>query len=444
MRSILFSGLMMAVIGLSTSALPAQAPKGDAKDEGPKTPEYKWPEKIQNKNLDTWIKEMRGSKDASTRDEAIHTIPYFGPKACRGVFGQHLIDVINLDPDINVRLAAIGAVPTLVLYDDPIKDKAFDVLIAILKNPNQANHTKHEAAEALGRCGPFASKAIPTLIAITLVDPNSWQNRKAAAAALGRVGLPKIRPDGKIEEGGPNIYAVKAMAKLLYLETKDKSHLVRREAINSLLQLGPPEDVEALDLVRKALEETFNHESNRSVKLWARVAHIRTDTKLIKSNDERLLYIAKIIPTQDVIINEQKKIEKEIKDSGKLESKKPLEKQDALDKMQTAIQIRTEALAAKQEAVQALGYIGEEAVSRLPDLLAIVESKDEEPVMIANALWALSQMASETDRILQVVDGLRRAENKVVKDAAEAAYTYLTDKKKADTEKKKDVPPKKK
>src|SRR5205809_5708073 len=95
--------LLAGVFGLSTASMPAQAPTGEGKDEAPKMPEYKWPEKIQNKTIDTWIKEMRGSKDASTRDEAIRTIPFFGPVSTKAL-GRHLIDAIKTDPDINVRL----------------------------------------------------------------------------------------------------------------------------------------------------------------------------------------------------------------------------------------------------------------------------------------------------------------------------------------------------
>lgn len=437
MRSVVLFTLLAAMAGLSTSSMPAQAPKTDAKDEAPKEPEYKWPAKIQEKNIDAWIKEMRTAKDASDRDEAIRTIPFFGPTAGKSL-GHHLIDAIKLDPDINVRLTAIAAVPILG-FDDAVKEEGIDTLINILKSPTQPNQTRFVATTALGNCGRLkeARKAIPTLIAVTLVDTHSWQNRKAAAAALGSLGQPMLKEDGKPEDGGPNLEAVKALARLLYLDKKDPSHLVRREAILALLVLGPPEDAAAKKLVQAALKESYEQERNKSVVLWARVAYMRIEPKQIGPTDPNLLYIAKIIPASDTIIRQQKGIEAEITKSNKLESKFPLEKQDALDKMQTALQARQEALQAKQEALQALGELGELAVSRLDDLIAIAQGKAEEPIIIATALWAMSQMRSQTDKVLPVIDELAQAKDESIKAAAEAARKLFPEKPK------KDEPPKK-
>ena len=71
--------------------------------------------------------------------------------------------------------------------------------------------------------------------------------------------------------------------------------------------------------------------------------------------------------------------------------------------------------------------IGEEAKSRLPDLLAIAQGKNEEPIIIATALWTISQMPSESGKTLSIVDEFRRAENATIKQAAETAYKAITD-----------------
>jgi hypothetical protein len=110
--------------------------------------------------------------------------------------------------------------------------------------------------------------------------------------------------------------------------------------------------------------------------------------------------------------------------------------------MQTAFQARQEALAAKQEALQALAYLGEEAVSRLDDLIAIAQSKDEEPFMIATALWTMAQMPSQTNKILDVIDPLERAQDEGIKAAAKAAHKLLTENN--HKLEKKETPPKKK
>jgi hypothetical protein len=310
------------MFGLSAASMPAQAPKDDVKDDVPKEPEYKWPEKIKGKTVQTWVADMRGSKDASTREEALRTIPFFGPTATKAL-GHHLIEAIKLDPDINVRQTAIATVP-LVMFDTPLMDEGFTTLINILKDRTQPSQTRGAAAAALGGCGwtKEAKKAVPTLLAITLVDPNSWQNRKAAVTALGSLGQPLMKSDGKPEDGGPNIEVVKALSRLLYQEKKDPSHLVRREAITSLLLLGPPLDAAVLKLERDALKETYTYDvTHRSVGIWARVAYIRTELKLIGPSDPNLLYIANVIPSSDKKIKHEKKIEDDIKATGNHESK---------------------------------------------------------------------------------------------------------------------------
>jgi HEAT repeat protein len=384
MRLVVLFGLILGVLALGNSS-PAQVLKKELEPEKP--PEIKWPKEIQGKDMATWVRTVRESKDASARDQALRTVPYFGPE-CRKLVGPSIISAITTDPDINVRLTAISMVP-LIGFEPELVDEGLGALISVLVNKNNANHTKFEATTALGNCGPIAKKAIPAIMSHTLIDMTSWQNRKAAAAALGRLGQPIGKDDG------PDLQAVKGLASLLYLAKKDPSHLVRREAINALILLGPPKEETTWKFLRAQLTGAFT-DPDKSVALWARVAFIRTEQELIKPTDANLLAVVKLLSSKE--------------------------------------------LAEKQEAIQALGVIGEEARWRLADLIAIAQGKNEEPIIIATALWSMSQMPSETGKILPVIDPLQRAPDPTIKAAAESAYKTLTEK--PDPDKKKDPPPK--
>jgi len=382
MRCLFSLGLMVAMFALAAAATPAQEPKNVPKDP---RDEIKWPKEVLGKTLDQWIREMRESSDASTRDQAIRMLPMFGPDSRRA--SVNLVNAIAADKDINVRLTAINTVP-LIGFDEANTDPGLNALVNILKpGSGAANHTRFEATNSLAACGPIAKRAIPTLIDFTSVDITSWQNRKAAVAALGRLGVPTTA------DGGPDIQALRGIIKVLQT---DRSHQVRREALSSLLMLGPPKVELVWKELRKALDFAMK-DPDKSIALWARVAFVRTEQELIKTNDPNLVAITKLLASKDLEV--------------------------------------------KQEAVQALGVIGEEAKTRLPELIAIVEGKNEEPYMIATALWALSQIPSETGKILPVIDPLKRAPDATIKAAAEQAYRTLTDK--PDPDKKTDGPPKK-
>jgi hypothetical protein len=381
MRSVGLVVLFVGLAALTSTHSRAQAPKSDP----PAKEEIKWPKEIAGKGLDQWIREMRDSRDASQRDLAIRTVPLFGPDSRRA--SGNLIYAMTKDPDINVRLTAINTVP-LIGFDDDNLDTGLNAMDTMLKpGSGAANHTRYELTLALGNCGPIAKRVIPTLIQFTIVDPTSWQNRKAAATALGQLGQPMMANQG------PDIQAVRGLIRAM---RQDSSHQVRREAVSSLLQLGPP----TVEAVWKELRDALTYamkDADKGVALWSRVAYIRTEQELLKPTDPNLVAIAKLLTSPD--------------------------------------------LAVKQEAIQAIGVIGEEAKSRVPDLLAIALGKNEEPIIIATALWAMSQMPSETDKMLPAIDTLKQAPEPIIKSAAQAAHKALTEK--PDPEKKKDPPPKK-
>jgi HEAT repeat protein len=405
MRHVIVFGLLMLgmLIGVSAPELSGQVlktekkdPKVDPKKEAAKEPE--WPKKILGKNLDQWVKEMvpLNQKDASMRDFAIKTVPLFGPDA-RKAASKNLIEALRNDPDINVKLTAISTVP-LLGFDDRDMDDGLNALIAFIRvGTTASNHTRYEVTMALANCGPIAKRAIESLVATTLRDSSSWQNRKAACYALGRLGLPTPLPPDPIAKkddppkmSGPDLAAVRALADRLMLP--DSSHQVRREAVQSLLLLGPPQNEPAWKHLREALTKASNDKVDPSTQIWARVCFIRTELDLIKSGDANLRAVVKFADHEEATV--------------------------------------------RLEAIQALGTIGNEAKSELGRLinlatdpsLAKIEDKtmtqaERDKLLIASmAIWSLGQMTEEQKKVLPVLDELKRHPKDIIKNAAISAY----------------------
>ncbi len=430
----MFSVLAAALAGICSAQTSAQATKSTNKEE----PKIAWPKRVQGKTLEMWVREMHESQDASTRDQAIRIIPLFGPDS-RKAASAALVSAISTDPDMNVRLTAIASVP-IIGFDKTYQEAGLDALVYILNPANgMPNHMRFETAMALGNCGQIAKRALPTLINFTCVETRSWENRKAGAFALGRLG----QPDSPL--GGPEVAAIDRLVTMIQA---DKSHQVRHEAMSSLLLLGPPHVEGPWRKLREALQTYGMRDSDKSTALWARVVHIRTEQQEIKANDPNLLAIVKVIAESDKsIASSSKMIEANdaiVKNQEGLESKPgkigydPFLKHDAILARAEAEQVKLEAIQLKQEAIQCLGTIGDEAKSQLPHLIAIVQDKKEEPIIVVMALWAMSMMPAEIGKVLPIVDKLKTHENEFVKQSATNAYKVLTD------PKAKNEPPKKK
>jgi HEAT repeat protein len=403
MRRLVALGLLAAIIGLCSVPLPAQVlktEKGDKKGDkkvdkkdpkdvkvDPKD-EIKWPKLIQGKNLDAWVKEMRESPDASSREQAIRTVPLFGPSAIKAASGN-LLSAIKNEKDANVRLAAVQAVPILG-FDKPDIEAGLTSMTNIIKPSSGFDrHFRMETIVALAACGPIAKRAIPDIASGALKDSNSWQMRKTAAFALGRLGQPMK------EDEGPDPAAVVPLAKVLELGPQgEPSHLVRKEIISALILLGPPH-VEAAWRAERTGLTTAMKDHDHIVIIWAHVAFIRTEQELIKANDPHLAAVAKYLSHHEPTI--------------------------------------------RLEAIQAIGSIGNEAKSKWQEVSDIVdkaagtvaktpkdEVKGEDVAFATSGLWALSQMTDETGKILPVIDPLKRHPDENIKRAAENAYKALT------------------
>jgi HEAT repeat protein len=444
LRPAIFGLLLAGVFVCSQSVpAPAQVLKGGPKDArevpkkaGDKEEKIEWPKSLGGKSLSEWAHLMHDSKDASTREQAIRILPAFGPDA-RKAASANLLVAIQKEPDMNVRVAAIQTVP-LLGFDGPDEmKKGINALITAINPANgHPSHVRHEALMALGNCGPFARDAIPVIINFPLKDTTAWHNRKAAVYALGRVGVPMselmkkelekarakekekerelepVRPKDKeplpkkgpavtppqVEEEGPDVRAVNALSNVLEIDT---AHDVRREAITSLILLGPPHIESAWRAERKALTGAMK-DRNHSIAIWARVAFIRTEQDLIKASDPNLKALTDLLSSAEAEV--------------------------------------------RLEALQAFGTLGNEAKSRVADIIALATTtsdKDEDLMMAAMAIWALSQMNEEAGKILPVIDPLRRHKKELIKNAADQAYKVLTQNPKEPEVDPKAKPPKK-
>ena len=409
----LFVLLTMSFMGIPGLQVDAQqlkkkpdpkAKKKDDKDPEPK--KFEFPTEIGGKKVEYWVNEVKHSKDPSMRDLALKTIPNFGPKV-RPLISKTLIHVLRTDPDINVRLTAINMVPVIGFESEDMKE-GMSLLYRYL-DPSYitTSHARNEALMALGRCGPVAKDMIPKIISYPLKDTTSFLNRKAAVFALGRIGMgtpkPKKSESDPDELGPPDSRCILALCKSLQY---DVSHEVRREAVDSLLILGPPSEEKVWKELRKTLDAVIRdkNEIDPTVTLWARVVMIRSSTEKASISDPNLIAIANMVD----------------------------------DKKDFSMRL---------EALKALAILGNEAKSRVPQLLAYAEDpliakineKTEveselrdgiERITLATmALTALAQMTDELNMLLPHLDKLKRHEKEPIKKAAEAAYQALTKRK---------------
>src|SRR5207248_8631726 len=100
---------------------------------------------------------------------------------------------------------------------------------------------RYQAAMSLARVGPASRAAVPSLTRV-VADKASWEIRFAAANALGVAG--------KDEQNVPDVRALKALIDA----TDDPSKEVRLEALQSLINLGPPTQPSDVAQIRTLLE----------------------------------------------------------------------------------------------------------------------------------------------------------------------------------------------
>lgn len=321
---------------------------------------------FQGKTLDQWIKEIEDI-DPSIREHAIKMVALMGPSAKKAA--PAVIRNINMNVDLSPQTNAIIAIG-LILPDDPAhREKAILTLISSLSSTQGI--VRYQAANSLGNFGIASRNAIGRLTEV-IRDPASWEIRKASAFALGRCGY--------AENNFPDIRALIALNKGI----DDVSKEVRIEALQGLINLGPPE----LPKDRFALKEHFDKrlkvDKDKYVSIWIRVALMRLDEAAI--TPANLNFIA-----------------------GYLKKNEPV------------------GIAA--DAARALGAIGPPAKSTVPELIAALGDKDI--TLVAWAAWALGRMGPDARSALPALEELKKTvTDPLVKTAIEEAIKSINTPKK--------------
>ena len=251
----------------------------------PKEPKkVTYPEFVDGKPLSDWIKQLNAQTqpDSQQREFALRTLPQFGPTARKPSIGP-ITDLIYKDPDPGVRIVAITIISNMG-YDirDQIKP-AVTALRTCLANTLDGSIVRLFCVRSLMSFGPEAVSAIPEIRKAGF-DP-SWETRMAAATAFGRIGAPPT------EKGEPNDVAAKF---LLNTMLKDACAGVRMEAIQALLQIGPPkpknpEDyAKDLKLYVEPVETRIKLEKDKGILCWLYLLNVMYDDRVLAEHAKKI------------------------------------------------------------------------------------------------------------------------------------------------------------
>lgn len=345
MRTIVLFGV--GILGYSLSAI-AQQP---VKPQANANPE------IAGKSLDQWIKEIE-DRDPSVREHAIKMVALLGPQARRAIpalIRQAQIDQNDLSPRTNAVIA-IG----LIVPDDPkhVKD-AVAALMPLLSSPQGI--IRLQAATTMGNLGTGARTATSRLTHL-IKDPASWEIRKAAAYALGRTAYD--------DHNMPDMRALAGLADAV----DDVSKEVRVEALQGLINLGPPPSAPEQQQLKALLEKRIKVDKDKYVGIWVRVALMRMDAASV--TDTNISYIAKQLKATD-----------------------------------------PPGIAA--DAARALGAMGPVSGKKVGDLMEALKSSDAS--LVAWSAWALGRIGSDAKAALPALMALKESAEPSVKNAAAEA-----------------------
>jgi HEAT repeat protein len=316
---------------------------------------------VGGQTLDHWIKEIEDN-DPSVRENAIKMVALLGPQAKRAV--PALIRQLNTSPNDLSPLTNAAIALGLIKPEDPkhVKD-AVTALTRLLDSTQGI--VRFQAANSLGHLGPNARSAVGKL-AVLSRDPNSWEIRKAAAFALGRAGLD--------ERTYPDMKALVALVDAI----DDRSKEVRIEALQGLINLGPPVTPQDQAELKRRLEGRVRVDKDKYVAIWVRVALMRMDVSAI--NEANLGYIARQLKA-------------------------------------------TEPPGINADASRALGVIGPAAKSKVPDLIEATRSPDVS--LVTWSAWALGRMGADGKAALPALNQLLESSDQSVKAAAQEAIKEI-------------------
>lgn len=334
---------VVTLIGLlaASSPLVAQANKDPLKEKEKKDKEADPPSYIHGKTIQEWTAALK-HPDPSVRQQAVQNVVAFGPHGRLAV--PTLYSYSLKDQDVSLRCDAAAALGMLGAMDRGIEtddmSKVVQALGALLNDgPEYQQSVKLQATLALAQIGPKARAAVPFLEK-NIRYTYSWQLRKAACYALGRIGADPVK--------GPDDKALDLLLKGL----KDPATPVRFEAILALSSLGLPHTPASLTAEKQSLEIMLK-DPDKNIAIWSRVLLMFLDEKYI--NNKTLGYLSTYL----------------LKDND--------------------IKVRS-------AAARAIGTLSAKAQPLIPDLFTALGDKDLEVVL--NAYSALGMMIDVSPKVL--------------------------------------------
>ena len=354
-----FSSLFLAAVLLFVSGVTnGQAPPAENKEPDLK----KGAQKVDGKTMFEWMKELRpGVNDPGVKVRAIHALEFYGRDAREAV--PQILHALQTDVDTSVKVNAAIALG-LIGFDAKDLEKGINTLARFTGRYESQHILRYQAARALGRLGPDAKPAIPSLV-YAIRDPASSEIRGAAAFALGSAGWDR--------DNGPDARAIRALLSALH----DASQDVRMEALFSLIILGPPAQGTDKAAEARALHELV-HDKSGIVQIWARVAIMRLE----KVSAQYLEPIAKYLKDPDP-------------------------------------RVRT-------NAARAFAIMGQDAKSGVKDLSYALG--DKEPDVLVWVCIALGEMRSAANEALPKLEELVNHQDPKVKQAASEAIYKIKEK----------------
>jgi HEAT repeat protein len=361
MRLIRF-GLAVSLVLTLSVLTSAQVDKAREKEKGKENPkELSRGSMFGGKNLDGWIAMLK-SKDPSARENAIATLKLYGPVAREAI---PILIGLTKDKDVSIRVNTAIAMG-LIGMDDRDMQEGVAALMRLLNNETQAI-VRYQAALALSRLGPDAKAAIPSLINALTIDryssSHSWEIRRAAAAALGAVAV-----DNK---AGPDPRASLSLIKAF----TDDSAQVRLEAILAEIVLGPPTKPGDKLTVERAIVGRHS-DPDKHVAIWAHMASMRMD----KVSEQHLAAIAKFLKNEEPTV--------------------------------------------RAHVGRALGTVGPDAKSRLPELIEALQVEDD-PSTIYWTVFAMVQLGDPAPRAIKALEDLQKHKNPHISQMASDAIQML-------------------
>jgi len=431
----------------------AQAPK-PAEPPTPTTPatpvtpkKVEYPKAIDGKDLQWWLNEARKNSDPQVRQNALNVIPAFGPDARKPSIKPLVEIVMSTEKDPGVRMAAITLL-SVMGYEQRADEKlAIAAILSSLTNAPPGTLLRAYCVKSIGSFGPDAASTLGAIenLRKCLFDP-SWETRLAATTALGSVGIapyddPRDKkvtpvPDSKktpepkkgpndphqFDPKGPNPEALRA---LINQSLNDDCASVRLEATQCLIRCGPPvakdpkEYAKVIEDFLKPINRRANEkddmgrkntlmEKSDNVLVWLLVVQIMYNGETMKEN---LVRIAGHIKNPDKIVRVNA-----LNALAVLGSKSSVVVQEVID----ALSYEEPALLAA--AMTTLASMGKDGGSAVPELEKIKNgSKDQKKPDDAPKDWKPD-------------DSLRKIAADVI--------DYVTGKKKAGEEPKKEEPKK--